>query len=69
MNKGEVEYAKRMAFNKFDEWNDITGYFEKGTSYYYEIQAIIEDVVKIGIKISIYGINADLENLDKSDFA
>jgi hypothetical protein len=67
MNKGELEYAKRMALNKFDEWNDVTGFFEKNTSYYYEAQGAIEDAVKIGIKVALYGMDADLKHLDKSD--
>jgi len=67
MKRGEMEYAKRMALNSFDEWNDCTGFFDKGTSYYYEVQSVIEDAVKIGIKVALYGINADLDDLDKSD--
>lgn len=67
MTKGEKEYAIRMALNSFDKWNDITGYFDKGTSYYYEIQGEIENAVKIGIKVSLYGMKADLKNLDESD--
>jgi hypothetical protein len=67
MNKGELDYAERMALNNFDEWNDVTGCFEKGTSYYYEALATIEDAVKIGAKVATYGMKADLENLDKSD--
>ena len=64
---GELEYANRFAANKFDEWNDIAGVFEKGTGYYYEILQVIEDSVKIGVKVAVYGINADLSNLDKAD--
>ena len=67
MKRGEMDYAKRMALNSFDKWNDSTGFFEKGTSYYYEVQSVIEDAVKIGIKVALYGIKADLDDLDKSD--
>jgi hypothetical protein len=67
MNKGELTYAIRMAQNNFDEWNDATECFSKDSSYYYEALATIEDAVKIGAKVATYGMEADLENLDKSD--
>lgn len=63
MTRGEVNYAIRQALNNFDEWNDVTGCFTKGTSYYYEIQAVIEDAVRIGAKIACEGINADLSDI------
>lgn len=63
MNKGELNYAIRQALNNFDKWNDVTGAFIKGTSYYYEIQSIIEDSVKIGSKIACEGMNADLSEI------
>ena len=48
--KGEVDYAVRRAHNKLDEWNDVTGVFVKHTSYYYEIQSVIEDAVHCGFQ-------------------
>ena len=42
------EYANRKAMEAFDAWNDVTGFVEPNTSYYYEIQAVIEDAVWIG---------------------
>ena len=48
--KGEVNYAVRRALNKFDEWNDVTGKFEKFSCYYYEIQSVIEDAVHCGFQ-------------------
>jgi hypothetical protein len=48
MTKGEMEQAIRRAHNNFDRWNDVTGYFEKSTGYYYEILAVIEDAVHCG---------------------
>ena len=31
----------------FDAWNDITGAVCKGTSWYYELKSVIEDIVKL----------------------
>ena len=63
MNKGELEYAIRQALNSFDKWNDVTGLFQKGEAYYYEVQGCIEDAVKIGAKIACEGINTDLSEI------
>lgn len=63
MTKGEVDYAIRQALNNFDKWNDVTGCFNKGTSYYYEVQAVIEDSVRIGAKIACQGIDTDLSDI------
>lgn len=63
MTKGELQYALRQAFNNFDNWNDVTGVFEKGESYYYEIQGVIEDAVRIGTKIACEGMSADLSDI------
>jgi hypothetical protein len=48
--KGEIDYAIRRALNKFDEWNDSTGYVPKFCGYYYELQSIIEDAVHCGFQ-------------------
>ena len=48
--KGEIDYAVRRAFNKLDEWNAVSGIFEKHTGYYYEIQGVIEDAVHCGFQ-------------------
>jgi hypothetical protein len=58
---GEVDFAKRRALNNFDKWNDITGFVDKFTGYYYEIQSLIEDSVEIGIQQAI-GVYEDLES-------
>ena len=63
MNKGEVDYAIRLSLNNFDKWNDVTGCFVKGESYYYEIQGVIEDAVRIGSKIACQGYEADLDEI------
>ena len=56
MTKGEVDYAIRQALNDFDEWNDVACVVVKGSGYYYELQAVIEDAVRIGAKIACEGI-------------
>ena len=48
MTKGELEFATRRALNLFDKWNDATGFVEKFTGYYYELQSVIEDAVHCG---------------------
>jgi hypothetical protein len=63
MTKGELDYAIRQSLNNFDKWNDVTGCFPKGTSYYYEIQGIVQDAVKIGSKMASEGINTDLSDI------
>lgn len=63
MTKGELEFAIWQAFNVLDAWNNVTGCFPKGTSYYYEMQSVVEDAVKIGAKIACEGINADLSEI------
>ena len=60
---GELEYAIRKAKNHFDEWNDVTGVPVKGCSWYYEILSLIEDAVKIGVKVAIMGFDADLSEI------
>jgi hypothetical protein len=55
MTRGMVESATRQAYNVFDEWLDVTGFVDKDTSYYYEMQGIIEDAVHIGAQMAIYG--------------
>lgn len=48
MKQGELEYAKRRALNKLDEWNDVAGVVAKHSGYYYELQSVIEDAVECG---------------------
>ncbi|WHH58462.1 hypothetical protein [Petroclostridium sp. X23] len=67
MTKGEVDYAIRQALNNFDKWNDCTGAITKGTCWYYEAQACIEDAVRIGAKIACEGIKANLSDIIESD--
>lgn len=53
MTKGKVEKAERLALNEFDKWNDVTRFVQEHTSYYYELQAIIQDAVHIGVQMAI----------------
>lgn len=53
MTKGEIDEAVRRAFNKFDEWNNVTGLVQRNTSYYYELQGCIDDAVHCGIQAAI----------------
>jgi hypothetical protein len=48
VTRGEVNDAVRRALNIFCRWNDVTGFVPPHTSYYYELQAIIEDAVHCG---------------------
>lgn len=55
MNKGQIADAERKALNEFDKWNTVTGITTEGTSYYYELQSVIEDAVHIGIQMALSG--------------
>lgn len=55
MTIGKVHDAERFALTEFDKWNDVTGFVATGTSYYYELQSVIEDAVHIGIQMALYG--------------
>ena len=63
MKKGEIDTATRRALNIFDKWNDITGFVPKHTSYYYEMQSVVEDAVHCGIQEAI----KEFEKLDGED--
>jgi hypothetical protein len=65
MQIGELNYAIRKALEKLDEWNDVVGLIPRNNPYYYELCAVIEDAVKIGSKVAVFGMDADLKNLDK----
>jgi hypothetical protein len=69
MKIGEVKDAERKALNELDKWNSVTGFIQPGSSYYYEIQAVIEDAVHIGIQMALTGTveyDAD-DNVVKKD--
>jgi hypothetical protein len=67
MTKGELEYAIRQALNVYNKWIDTTGALCKGTSYYYEAQGCIEDAVKIGAKVAVYGVDTDLSDIVENE--
>ena len=48
MNQGQLDDAIRRALNILDKWIDVTGFVEKNTGYYYELQSVIEDAVHCG---------------------
>ncbi len=48
MTKGKLINAKRRALNLLDAWNDVTGVLPKHSSYYYEVQGLMEDAVECG---------------------
>jgi hypothetical protein len=52
---GHEEYAKRIAMNKFDEWNNVTGQVAQFTGYYYEIEGLLHEVVEMAFDIAING--------------
>ena len=53
MQKGQIEYAKRKALECFDAWNDVTGFVDKFSGYYYEMCAVIQDAVDIGSMVAL----------------
>lgn len=66
MTAGELEYAKRRALNRLDEWNDVAGVVTKHTGYYYEIQAVIEDAVECGAQAAS-GVEEPLSSEEDHD--
>lgn len=51
-SRGRLEQAKRFALQRFDEWNDVTGYVTPHTGYYYEICGLIEDAAEFGFGVA-----------------
>jgi len=60
MTRGELDNAVRRALNIFDQWNNVTGVFDRGDTYYYEVQAVIEDAVHCGAQ----GATGDFKRLE-----
>lgn len=56
MTTGQLDNAKRRALNLFDRWVDATGFVHKETSYYYELQSLMEDAVEIGVQHALKDI-------------
>jgi len=55
MTKGIIKDAERTALNVLDKWNNTANVVEPHTGYYYELQAVIEDAVHIGIQAALFG--------------
>ena len=45
--KVEDRYVMDTAKTIFNAWNDVTGALVEGTSWYYELESVIEDIVKL----------------------
>lgn len=63
MTNGELDYAIFRARRIFEDWNAVTGFVPRGTSYYYELLAVLEDAVHCGAQTAL-GI---FEPLDSED--
>ena len=50
VGEGVLDMAIRRARNLFDRWNDVTGFADKPSGYYYEILACIDDAVHCGAR-------------------
>lgn len=53
MTAGELASAVRRALNGFDEWNEVSGAVLPHSSWYYEMQGVIEDAVHCGIQAAL----------------
>jgi len=52
-----VEPKQKSAREFLDEWNDVTGFVAKGTSYYYELISVIQDAMDAAAgKTTYYGL-------------
>lgn len=51
MTVGEVNKAIREAQHRLDEWNEVTGTLVGG--YVGEVESLIEDAVRIGIRAAL----------------
>lgn len=60
-DRGE-EYAKRTALNNLDIWLGETGAISECSSWYYELQSIIEDAVKVGYEASVSSLEGALQS-------
>ena len=60
VTKGEMEFAVRRALNLLDKWNDTTGAVAKFSSWYYELQGVVEDAVHCGVQQAL-GVHKPLD--------
>lgn len=54
------------AIGIFEKWNDVTGAVANGTSWYYELQSVIEDIVKLSFGAGIMYREEVEEALERS---
>lgn len=47
-------FVKSDAVNTFDKWNDTTGAIPKGISWYYEAEAVIEEIAAMAFGAGIF---------------
>ncbi len=47
-------FVKSDAVDIFDQWNDVTGAIPNSTSWYYEAQAVIEEVAAMAFGAGIF---------------
>lgn len=60
ISKGQLANAKRRALNLLDEWLDVTGAVPKESSWYWELQGVIEDAAECGAQAAT-GVYEKLE--------
>lgn len=65
MTQGEMKDAQRRALNILGKWIEVTGAMQVGTSWYYELQSIVEDAVHCGAQAAL-GIHEPLD-VEKDD--
>ena len=63
MTEGELQDAIRRALGLLDSWVQCTGALQTATSYYYELQSIIEDAVHCGAQAA----TGDFRRLEAED--
>lgn len=61
VDERRIGAATRRALTLFDQWNTVTGFVTPFTSYYYELQGIIEDAVQCGAQVAA-GVHEPLES-------
>ena len=58
-------YVMDTAKTIFNTWNDVTGALVEGTSWYYELESVIEDIVKLSFGAGVlYREEAERQMVD-----
>ena len=58
MKRGELKNAQRRALNILDAWLNATGAISRESSWYYELQGIVEDAVECGAQAATRDFHA-----------